>query len=234
MHIRLTGGLGNQLFQYAYGRAREREGHPVTFDRKELLDDDGSPHHRDRPRYGLDKFKLKPIAWAEPPENCEKGFYQGERYFLPVEQELYEELVPIDLPKTVLFLGGVLRGQNSVAIHVRRGDYLDLDAHYHGTLSPAYYEAARALVPDATPYHFSDDKECNLHGTGNRFYDFYLMSQCRNIIIANSSFSWWAAFAGDKDRKGKVICPGQWAEAFNWAGIQRERWVSIWEPHFWN
>ena len=39
------------------------------------------------------------------------------------------------------------------------------------------------------------------------YHDLYMMSQCNDFIIANSSFSWWGAWLANK---GRVIAPKQW------------------------
>ncbi|HCD35618.1 MAG TPA: hypothetical protein DEQ23_01050 [Chlorobium sp.] len=36
-----------------------------------------------------------------------------------------------------------------------------------------------------------------------------LMSMCDNLVIANSSFSWWAAWLNSKPYK-RIIAPKQW------------------------
>jgi len=118
----------------------------------------------------------------------------------------------------------------SIAIHVRRGDYVSNPKalKVHGVLSPDYYLLAisriRALEPDARVFAFSDDpewlrevilsridnSECVLHNSGTQsFRDMQLMSICDHIVIANSSFSWWAAWLNNNSKK-RVIAPIRW------------------------
>ena len=118
-------------------------------------------------------------------------------------------------------------------MHIRRGDYLTLTSasNYHGNLDNSYYQQAFKLIhqKDDTVkiIIFSDDIEwcrCNFHGLKNIHFspspadaksweDMILMSLCRGIIIANSSYSWWSAWLGDM-RYGianrQVIAPKQW------------------------
>ena len=101
-----------------------------------------------------------------------------------------------------------------VAIHVRRGDYVN-NSYYTDLSKTDYYERAMKEFPDARFKVFSDDiismetvpifKDCEF-SYGNELEDFNFMAGAKGIIMANSSFSWWAAFLN----KGKVIAPLKW------------------------
>lgn len=104
---------------------------------------------------------------------------------------------------TKLFLEDIQSRQGSVAVHIRRGDFVDANM----ALEDAYYYKAidvmKKYVLDPIFYVFSDDMEyakkmnipnavyvdCNKGE--NAWQDMFLISSCRHQIIANSSFSWW-------------------------------------------
>ncbi len=109
---------------------------------------------------------------------------------------------------------------NSVAVHIRRGDFKQQSFR---VLPITYY--ARAMQnfsqqKDVKFYIFTDDpafvKGCfaNLANvkvvsdpTGSTFLEeLYLMSECKHIIIANSSFSWWSAYLC-KNPEATIIAP---------------------------
>lgn len=123
-------------------------------------------------------------------------------------------------------------GERSVGIHVRRGDYISSPGAF-GLLGnccpPSYYERAIRHVQnlpgdgDIAFFVFSDDipwvRE-NLSFPGksvfidwncgtNSFRDMQLMSLCRHHVIANSTFSWWGAWLGEKS-DSIVIAPPKW------------------------
>jgi len=116
---------------------------------------------------------------------------------------------------------------NSVAIHVRRGDLLTKPNGKK--LQPIctleyYYSGITAISDnskDLTIFIFSDDMEwCKnnfdnsypitfVDSVGTDHEHFYLMSQCKHQVIANSTYSWWAAWLNNNPDK-IIIAPKDW------------------------
>jgi hypothetical protein len=269
----ITGGLGNQLFQYAAAKSLSLH-HNVplslevsSFYRKELpelevprdfelfnftgitekiisVEELSSlidlkktnvlpkmiiPAYRKdiytEPYYHFDKnfFKSKKKVFL-------KGGWQSEKYFKSHENEIRNNLHLKDaLVERVLEKANTLKIETSVAVHIRRGDYLRKKIIYewHGVMDKEYYTKAFELLKSKTnaskAYYFTDDVDWvseNLlplfdgeiisgNITKSHYEDLYLMSQCKHNIIANSSFSWWGAWLnGHKDKI--VIAPKKW------------------------
>lgn len=131
-----------------------------------------------------------------------------------------------------------------VAIHVRRGDYM-LPQHDHFCkLDNNYYgEAIQPYIDELHKYHFvvfSNDidwcKENLIEGDmvtfiepGLDFVDMILMSLCDHFIIANSSYSWWAAFKGYNTNK-KVTCPKNYLKQYSaWSHINNNYFPTTWK-----
>ncbi|MCL2680082.1 MAG: alpha-1,2-fucosyltransferase, partial [Coriobacteriia bacterium] len=119
-------------------------------------------------------------------------------------------------------------GTASTSLHVRRGDYVSGAAPL-GTCNQDYYQRAIKTVAQSTGqtpsvFIFSDDPQWvreNLHfeqcsysvidsaNYDSSVEDLALMGLCHHHIIANSSYSWWGAWTGE--RSGSVIiAPQQW------------------------
>jgi len=138
------------------------------------------------------------------------GHMQCEKYFLHCREliQIYFEMYP---------LGKFTPGKNSIALHVRLGDY---DDNYHPRLRmDNYYRKALEQFSDGfTVYVFSDDISAAKKLLNNTSYeyvegydymtDFYFMRQCKHFIIGNSTFSWWPAWLSDQG--GQVIAPSYW------------------------
>lgn len=102
-----------------------------------------------------------------------------------------------------------------VSIHVRRGDYVD-NEFYVDLFKNGYYERAMSIFPDAEFMVFSDDiawckrqeifKDCAFSEGHGEIEDMNRMASCGAHIIANSSYSWWAAYLSGN----KTIAPKNW------------------------
>lgn len=119
-----------------------------------------------------------------------------------------------------------------VAIHVRRGDYVG-NSFYVDLWETDYYEKAKALFPDEKFMIFSDDiewvKKHSLHSNytydhGDELDSFNRMSACKGIIIANSSYSWWASYLAKEGTK--IIAPS--VKHWYADGIERTKCPSEW------
>jgi hypothetical protein len=262
--IRITGGLGNQLFQYAAAKCLAEQNQTIVkldiksfnedqlrnFDLYEMND---TFHIASDEEIGVYKAVnspqrvwqyLKPYPrktfYKQPffhydksflrlgPPLYLRGYFQSEKYFAPIQQTIRQcyQLKP-ERTENVKPLVSELTARNSIALHIRRGDYKNTEtAAYHGILPISYYQQAiqlaqqRILNPHF--YIFSDDSawaEKNLDLPNStiisgvlshtHFEDLFLMQHCRHNIIANSSFSWWGAWLNRNPDK-TVIAPKAW------------------------
>jgi hypothetical protein len=155
-----------------------------------------------------------------------RGYFQSPRYFAGAEEVVRTAFCLENAVSQSAMATAETFGEGSVALHVRRGDYL---AHskanaFHGVLNADYYERAlewleaRALLNNI--YVFSDDADyarqmfahhpkAQFIAGKSEFDDMYLMSKARSHIIANSTFSWWSAWL-DARPDSLVIAPQDW------------------------
>tara|TARA_B100001989_G_scaffold84813_1_gene58857 strand:+ start:329 stop:1120 length:792 start_codon:yes stop_codon:yes gene_type:complete len=146
------------------------------------------------------------------------GFFQTEKYFKHIEDDIRKDFT---FHNDIFIACKELREtvDNPIALHIRRGDFIWNNAH-HPPLGLDYYEKAlKEFDDDRNVIIFSDDtkwcKEQNLFESdrfivaedNDQFHDLCLMSMCDDFIIANSTFSWWGAWLGNR---GKVIAPKKW------------------------
>lgn len=252
--VKLLGGLGNQMFQAAYGMSLINRGYQVNFDKSSLIE--GT--HRE---YSLDCFAVLPFVesggpavyengmrfnpdYLSPEDPCTMvGYWQSEKYFETVESQIrglfnFEHTSRHSLVFNAIW--NKVYHNDSIAIHVRRQDYVDLQ-HFHGMPSVEYYyngiEFIRQHRLDTEVFVFSDDiawcKEnfpTDFHfveGT-NKYEDLQLMSSCNHAVIANSSFSWWGAWLQQR-YGGIVVAPRQWFADPNvdYSDLVPQRWVKM-------
>ncbi len=264
--VKVQGGLGNQMFQYAlylslkeifndvklditqfelyydhYGYELEKvfgvNPELATKDEIERLTSDGSSYYRESQfNYDEEVLNLEGERYFE-------GCWQSEKYFRNIEEIVREEFsYKHDLEGLNKETAEKINKGNSVSIHIRRGDYLGSDVH-SGVCTPKYYYNAVNIIRNITGkpqyYIFSDDLKWSrenirpgpdtIYVDWNRgedsYKDMHLMSLCKYNIIANSTFSWWAAWLNKNPIK-MIIAPDRWfsKDYINTNDIIPERW----------
>lgn len=180
------------------------------------------------------------------------GYFQSELYFEAYRKDIIRQYRPKEelTERNKAYLARIKSSACSVAVHLRRGDYLDSKiASVHGVLTEEYYENAIKILSsmvgvDHELFIFTDDplfarekwvaNKSVVIVEGNDDYpvnDIYLMSACDHNIIANSSFSWWGAWLNK--RKDKItIAPRQWFQPEvlrkkNTCDLYAKNWIVI-------
>jgi hypothetical protein len=147
------------------------------------------------------------------------GFFQSEKYFKHIEKEIRKDFTFKD--EIVEDCENIIKDifDDPIALHIRRGDFL-INSGNHYNQSLEYYENALSEFDfDRQVVIFSDDpKWCMsqdlffsdrfiVSESAGPYHDLYLMTQCSDFIIANSTFSWWGAWLANR---GNVIAPKKW------------------------
>ncbi len=147
-----------------------------------------------------------------------EGFYESYRYFADCAQALRKQFqlkaFPQD-PQVQAWLEKMRTG-NSVAVHIRMGDFASCNRLFPLDFYEKAMEFVASKIEGAEFYIFSEDMPVKEHfrskGQDNihvvtvdvpdkDIVEWGLLSQCRHHIITNSTFSWWSAFAADYDDK---------------------------------
>jgi hypothetical protein len=165
------------------------------------------------------------------------GYWADEGYFRDCAEDIRREFrppAPEDERNRSLGERFAADG-NLVFVHARR-------VRYPMLLPLAYYavaiEKVRAVVAQPRFVVFSDDMDWARehldfsdspvewvdHNGEDELADFWLMTQCRHAIIANSSFSWWGAWLGAPLSAGRIICA---PKSPDWLLNPAEGWEAI-------
>ena len=264
MVIVIKGGLGNQMFQYAFGYLRSQKL------KKKLYVLDLTPWDSCPRGFALKVFGVKPLFQNKfllkvsrffvyllellhdrvPSLNkfylqdltdekleCSladravllNGYWQRARYFSEDKDKIGSlySFPPVPTEHAVLEFS---TGKKYVAMHIRRGDYVSTspDGGKHLVCNVDWYlkslEFLKSKVTNTKVVIFSDDElwvkeQFGMLGddvfvvpsnnTREPWIDLYYMSCCDHFILSNSTFSWWAAFLGERSNS-MVIVPKYW------------------------
>lgn len=286
--VRLKGGVGNQLFQFACGRAiAAHRGEELFLDLIYLTVNPLNFMPRDFKLERLDNFKIADdntlksfnslylqgnaaFVTEEFPKHSLlsllnnktieavllDGYFQDEFYFFGCGDLIRKEFkVLLDHYPDDSLCSLRDSDQNTVSIHLRRGDYLSPEnLKALGICEPGYYQEAisiiESLVPDPHFYIFSDDPDqadrlfykllkykTNVSAIINHkdpehkdLVELSLMTQCKHFILANSSYSWWGSYLSDSPAK-RIIAPRKWFNDESLSQLSEdialETWVRI-------
>jgi glycosyl transferase family 11 len=272
--VKLIGGLGNQMFQFAFAKyLAKKHNTQLKFDVTFLLDRSPKKNsnfvYRD---YDLSIFNIdesiatpeeikalkkrtnytitekilnnafgfkstyhveKTFTFSEKSHNLPdnsyiEGYWQSEKYFHSISDELRNEYFTFKSPLTKKSetLSEKIKQTNSVCVNVRRGDFVTNPVH--GTMSIEYYAEGEKILSskynNLEIFVFSDEIDWCMKNlrfkspvtfvsheyAGEKFQDYLrLMSYCKHFIIPNSSFAWWAVWFSENPDK-TIIAPKKW------------------------
>jgi hypothetical protein len=178
-------------------------------------------------------FWFDPLITQVPDNSTIDGYLQSWKYFESAKAVLRKEIRSVTSPspwfietrETLTSLG------QWVGIHVRRGDYVAIDRM--GLTTNTYFERAINLLSRASPAPisafvvFSDDVPAAMRLPALRelrdciyiesppvsrpIETLNLMGESAHLIMSNSSFSWWAAWLGERDGR-LVVYPHPWID----------------------
>jgi hypothetical protein len=174
------------------------------------------------------------------------GGWHSDKYFINIYDriKLIYKFQPLldDINNSYL---NVIKNNNSVSLHIRRGDFLSSTniKAYGNICTIDYYKRAvnkiTHLITNPFFIIFSNDLQWvkenfdldnTLYVDGNfgnaSWKDMYLMTQCKHNIIANSSFSWWGAYLNENINR-IVICPNKFSNYDENSDIYPESWLRI-------
>lgn len=173
---------------------------------------------------------MNEAVFQDPSDKYYDGYWQNCEFFNQFKDVIMRELTfkPKLTGKNKEIIGKILE-DSTVGIHVRRGDYLN-NWRYKGLCGIDYYTKAISFIQEKITHPkyflFSDDIEyleqnivpllkdaeytiVNWNRGADSYIDMQLMSCCNHLIIANSSFSWWAAYLNK--RNPIVVAPEKWS-----------------------
>lgn len=281
------GGLGNQMFQYAFGKAL---GNKTLYDLS-WFDENAKKNMTTERFYELEGFNLntqiatqreiaairekkqsrilnfirrilnapyyklneihepdyryhKELLQNNNNETYYVGYFQCEKYFLQIREQLLKDFsLQVALNDKNTEMLARINSVNSISIHIRRGDYVNLQ-HIYELCNLDYYQNAIEYIAlhESMPHFFlfSDEIDwvkqhlkvaypvtyVDINDNKNGIFDIELMKQCKHNIIANSSFSWWGAWLNENPNK-IVIAPKVWYSNGMPSDIVPDNWIKM-------
>ncbi len=296
--LRLAGGLGNQLFQYAFARSiQHKYGGKIIFELHTFKKDAQRDLSLNHFILNKDVINKKPTLFNEfvffvirvsarilqklllkilrnktkrvklltsigifiqesvtyfdylfPsafPIKYIAGNWFSEKFFFPVNQIIKKELiVKAEASAKNKQISIQLKNENSVCVHIRRGDYTSIDNKIVCDFD--YFERALIFIKQSlkspTFYIFSNTSKdiqwikenykfsvhVNYIDLNNSDYEeLRLMTSCKHFVLSNSTFSWWASYLAENTNK-IIVAPKKWNNGqWNMKDIYQDTWIKL-------
>lgn len=299
--INIIGGLGNQMFQYAFALALKEKwndedvkidthhyhyifsktfhgnnfyhnGFEIDKIFQNATLEKASPLDIMKVSYYMPNFKLSRVirklmpvrsseyiqpakdsycydekALKDKTHSYFEGYWMAYKYFESCRSRIQEAYAfPAFKTEENIAFAAALAKNNSVSIHVRRGDYIGLGA-FANICTLAYYRKsiaiARQHIEQPEFFVFSNDQEwcmenlkeafddAPVHFVNNNkgkesYRDMQLMSMAHCNILANSSFSWWGAFLNSREEQ-IVLAPSKWMNDRDCSSLYSDKWIIV-------
>ncbi len=164
---------------------------------------------------GSEKYLLEKLE-----DNClYDGYFQSEEYYTDFKEEIRELFkIKVEHENSFKSVKDKLFAKKVVAVHIRRTDYVNYGDESLGgtdlTLPVSFYKRSLALIENIENYNVvfvSDDidfvkkqfgeKSNYFFESNSEIVDFQILLHAHIVVIANSSFSWWAAWLNRNENK---------------------------------
>jgi Glycosyl transferase family 11 len=176
------------------------------------------------------------------------GMFQSWRYFSDCGDEIRARMRRLTKPSEwyLEMRERIQPGTGAIGLHVRRGDYtLPEQQKIQGLATRPYYERSlshlRRMGFDGPVYLATDSPEAvreEFAGMGeflpidpppgaHPLEVVLLLSRMDGLVVANSSFSWWAGFIGERPNR-VVIAPRPWfTQAGDTSDLLPPYWLTL-------
>jgi hypothetical protein len=253
----LMGGLGNQMFQISKAVSEGLKNNIKT----QFLKRSYIPMEGNQPTKYLDNIfrnvnfvdsipdtvKINEPKWSYTDlsvmyyTNTEfYGYFQSSKNFNGFGNRIKEMFSPTkEFINKIKILYPKIFNENSISIHVRRGDYLGV-SEILPVIDKSYIdECLRQMGDYSNIFIFSNDKDwckenLNYHNSivveGLEDYEeLWAISLCNHNIMSNSSFSWWGSYINNNKNK-KIFVPTIWFGPNgekDFKDIYEDEWIKI-------
>ena len=175
-----------------------------------------------------------------------EGTFINPCYWSNISAEVLDDLSCIEkLPEQLASMRIQMQEESSIAIHIRRGDYVhSLTNSIYPLYGDEYVRRAVAEIERRAGrcryYVFSDDPtwaQANIllgadavhvsRLSSATWMDLELMSSCHHNVIGNSTFSWWGAYR-NKNPNRLVVTPRKWRnDAIDTSAMLQDGWIAL-------